>query len=166
MKIYTLLLLVFLAIIAAFAALNWSAFMTPTLLSLGVADVQAPLGVIMLGLLTIFTSLFLAFVVFLQTSVLIESRRHARELQANRTLADQSEASRITELRGFLEMELARQATLAEESRMSVLARMDQLDHDLRAAFEQSENTLSAYIGELDDRLERAASGQSIHPTT
>lgn len=155
MKVRTLLLLLTLVAIVAFTALNWSAFMTPTTLSLGVADVQAPLGLVMLGMVAFLAALFLVFVVYLQTSVLLEARRHARELQANRELAGQAEASRFTELRGFFEAELKRQAGLDAESRAVVLARLDQLDRDLRSAVEQSGNTLAAYIGELEDRLER-----------
>ena len=155
MKARTLLLLLAVVAIAAFTALNWNAIMAPATLSLGVADVQAPLGLVMLGLVAFLAALFLVFVVYLQTSVLLEARRHARELQANRELADQAEASRFTELRGFLEMELKRQAGLDAESKAVVLARLDQLDRDLRSAVEQSGNTLAAYIGELEDRLER-----------
>jgi hypothetical protein len=33
---------------------------------------------------------------------------------------------------------------------------LDRLDRELRAAVEQSGNTLAAYLGEIDDRLERA----------
>lgn len=40
MKNRTLLLLLVLVAIAAFAALNWGAFMATTTLSLGVADIQ------------------------------------------------------------------------------------------------------------------------------
>jgi hypothetical protein len=155
MKVRTLLLLLTLVAIAVFTALNWSAFMTPTTLSLGVANVQAPLGLVMLGLVAFLAALFLVFVVYLQTSVLLEARRYARELQASRELAGQAEASRFTELRGFLEAELKRQAGLDAESRAIVLARLDQLDRDFRSAVEQSGNTLAAYIGELEDRLER-----------
>ena len=155
MKVRTLLLLLTLVAIAVFTALNWSAFMTPTTLSLGVANVQAPLGLVMLGLVAFLAALFLVFVVYLQTSVLLEARRYARELQASRELAGQAEASRFTELRGFLEAELKREAGLNAESRVVVLARLDQLDRDLRSAVEQSGNTLAAYIGELEDRLER-----------
>lgn len=164
MKLSTLLLLVILGLIGIFAALNWSTFLAPTTLSLGFAVIQAPLGLVMLGLLALLTGLFLAFVVYLQTSVLLETRRHARELQANRTLADQAEASRFTELRGYMETELKRQADQNEASRIALLARMDQMDMDLRAAVEQSGNTLSAYIGELEDRLERESPALLARP--
>jgi hypothetical protein len=120
----------------------------------------------MLGMLAFLTALFLVFMVYLQTSVLLEARRHAKELQANRDLTDQAEASRFTELRGFLETELKRQASLDAESMAALLARMDQLDRDFRSAIEQSGNTLSAYIGELEDRLDKEASGRTTQPTT
>jgi hypothetical protein len=155
MKIRTLFLLIVVIAITAFAALNWSAFMTPTTLSLGVAVVQAPLGLVMLGVLVFLTALFLVFVIYMQTSVLIETRRHARELQSHRELADQAEASRFTELRGFLDVELKRQADLDADSRAAILARLDQLERDLRSSVEESGNTLSAYFGELEDRLEK-----------
>jgi hypothetical protein len=166
MKVRTLFLLIVLVAISVFAALNWNAFIMPTTLSLGVAVVEAPLGLVMLGILAFLTALFLVFVVYLQTSVLLEARRHARELQANRELADQAETSRFTELKGFLEVELKRQAELAAELRTVVLARVDQLDRDLRSVVEQSSNTLSAYIGELEDRFEKGAQTSTPPPTT
>lgn len=153
-----LLLLVFLAA-ALFAAVNWNAFTTPTTLSLVVSSVQAPLGLIMLGLTALLTLLFLAFVVFTQTSMLVESRRQSRELRAQRELADQAEASRFTELRGFVEAELQKLAKMSTESHSSVLARVDKLEQALRAAVELSGNILGAHIGELNDRLERTAGG-------
>jgi hypothetical protein len=155
MKTRTLFLILILLTTAGFSALNWSAFTAPTRLSLGVADVQAPLGLLMLGLLIFVSAVFLVFLVYLQTTVLLDARQHARELQSNRKLADQAEASRFTELRGFLDAELKRQLVQDAESRAAVLARLDQLDRDLRTAVEQSGNSLAASIGELEDRLER-----------
>ncbi len=155
MKIRTLFLLIVMGAITAFAVLNWSAFMAPTTLSLGVANIQAPLGLLLLGMLVFLVAVFLVFVVYLQTSVLIDTRRNARELQASQELAEKAEASRFTELRGFLEVELKKQADREGESKAAVLARLEQLDRDLHSRVEQLENVISAYIGELDDRLEK-----------
>lgn len=155
MRTGMLFLVLVVVAIGAFTVLNWSVITTRTTLSLGIANVQAPLGLIMLGLLAFLTALFIVFVIYLQTSVLLEARRHARELQSHRELADQAEASRFTELRGFLEAEWKKQTDLDAESRAAILARMDQLDHDLRSVVEESGNTLSAYFGELEDRLEK-----------
>ncbi|MBS1140604.1 MAG: Signal transduction histidine kinase [Proteobacteria bacterium] len=155
MKLHSLILLLVLVAIAAFAALNWGVFLAPTELSLGYTTVNMPLGLIMLGLLAVVTTLFLAFVVYLQGSVLFEARRHSRELHANRELADQAEASRFTELRVFLEAELNKQSAQNGDSRDVLLARIDRLEHEFRSFMEQSGNTLAAYIGELEDRIEK-----------
>lgn len=160
MKLQSLLLLIVLAAIAAFSALNWGVFITPTALSLGITEIQMPLGLVMLGLLIFLTALFLVFVVHLQGTALMENRRISRELKANKELADQAEASRFTELRTFLDAELTKQNNLQAESRTTVISRIDQLERDLRAVTENSGNTLAAYIGELEDRLEKTgASG-------
>jgi uncharacterized integral membrane protein len=155
MKLPTLLLLLILAAFSAFASLNWRVFVTPTELSLGFTSVQMPLGMIMLGLLVFVTALFLIFVVYLQTSTMLEIRRHSRELKASRDLADKAEASRFTELRNAFEAEMGKQANLGAESRSAVLARVDLLATELRAAIDESGNTLAAYIGELEDRLDQ-----------
>jgi hypothetical protein len=157
MKLRTILLLLVLGAIATFSALNWGAFNTPTTLSLGVTEVQAPLGVIMLGVVAFLAAFFLVFVVYVQASALFDSRRHAQELQANRELADKAEASRFTELRSFLEVELQKLASgnAGAPVDAAIVARLDRLERELLAAIEQSGNGLAACIGELEDRLER-----------
>ena len=148
MKTSSTLLLLMLAAVAAFTVFNWNTFMTPADLSLGFTHFQAPLGMVMLSLTAILAVLGMSFVIYLQTSVLFEARRHAHELKTNRDLADRAEASRFTELRDFLATELARQNAQMAESSAAVMARVEQI-----------ENTLLASLGELEDRLERA--GQS-----
>ncbi|MEO6146176.1 MAG: LapA family protein [Sulfuriferula sp.] len=165
MKIRTLLFLVVLGLIAVFSALNWSAFMAPTILSLGFSTVQAPLGLIMLGVLILLTAFFLVFVVYLQTSVLLDTRRQAREMQANRDLMEKAETSRFTELRTFMENEMKRQTEQNAASKAAVLARLDQLDRDVLSAIEQSGNSVSAHVGQLEDRLERGEHSLMPRPT-
>ena len=155
MYLRTLLLLLVLAAIAVFAAVNWEAVTTPTSLSLVFTTVQAPLGLVMLGLAAILTVLFLVFLVYLQTSAIVEARRYARELRAQRELAEQAETSRFTDLRGFLEAELPKLADQTANLRADVQTGLDRLNQDLRSTIEQSGNTLAAYIGEFEDRLQR-----------
>ena len=69
--------------------------MKPTHLSLIVADVQAPLGLVMLGLLAGVSCMFVLMIAYIQGTVLVETRRHAKELAAQRELADKAEASRF-----------------------------------------------------------------------
>ena len=156
MKAGTLLLFLVLAATAAFVTLNWEAVVAPADVSIGIAVVKMPLGLELVGLLVLITALFLVFVVYLQTSVLLETRRQAREIKASRELADQAEASRFTELRSFLEAEFARRGSHKGESQDAVLERVGQLDRDLRVVIEQSANSLAACVGELEDRLDKA----------
>ena len=144
MKAPTVLLLVVLAGIVLFAAVNWGVITAPTTVSLFVTDVQAPLGLIMLGLTVLVTVLFLIFLAYLQTSVLLEARRHSRELRAQRELADQAEASRFTDLRGFLETELRKLGGQVTESKAGVTGRLDQAEQNLRSIIEHSGNSRAA----------------------
>jgi uncharacterized integral membrane protein len=161
MYLRTLLILIVIGAVAIFAAINWKAFMAPTTLSVVFATVEAPLGLILLAVVGLLTLLFLLYVVYLQSSVLMENRRNARELQAQRELAEQAEASRISQLRSFLESELRRLGEKTEESKVVVLAKLEALERELRSVVEQSGNTLAAYIGEIEDRLERTAGERS-----
>lgn len=155
MKLSTLFLVIILAVIGAFAALNWNVFIMPTELSLGFTKVQVPLGLAMLGLLIFLTVLFLGFVVYLSTSALFETRRQSHALQVSRELADQAEASRFNELRNFLEAELLKLTSLDAASQSKVITKLEQLEGGLRTTIEHSGNTLAAYMGELEDRFEK-----------
>lgn len=125
--------------VAGFALLNWGAFTAPTAISLGVATVQAPLGLLMLGLVALLCVLFAVWVIALQGTALLDARRQTKALQAQRELADSAEASRLAELRAEL------------------LTRLDRLQDESRLALEQHANSLAAQIGELEDRLARSA---------
>ncbi len=153
MRILGLLLLLVITLIGAFATLNWEAFSSTVPLSLGVTTLQAPLGLIMLGVLIFVVAYCLVYVLYLQTNVLFDTRRNAKELQTSRELADKAEASRITELRNFMDAEMKRAATQDAAAQQALLARLDALENVLRTSVEQSGNSLSAYIGELEDRL-------------
>lgn len=157
MYLRTVLILVVLGLLGIFTIFNWSAFLSPTTLTVGIATVEAPLGLILLGVVGLVTALFLVYVVFLQSSVLMDGRRQARELQAQREIADRAEASRFEQLRATLDGELKQLESQAQETKAALLARLDEVERELRAALEQSSNTLAAYIGEIEDRLDRAA---------
>jgi ABC-type multidrug transport system fused ATPase/permease subunit len=154
MYLRTVMILAVLGLIAVFSALNWSAFIAPTVLSLGFTSVEAPLGLILLALVALLTLLFLVYITYLQSTVLLESRRHARELQTQRDLAEQAETSRFNQLRTTLETELAKLSGDMEQSKSLLLTRLDQIERDLRGALEQTGNSLAAYIGELEDRFD------------
>jgi hypothetical protein len=154
MRVRVLPVLLVLLLAGVFAMFNWPAFSTPTTLSLIVTDVVAPLGVVMLGFLALLAVMYIASVVYLQGSSLLESRRLGRDLQAQRELADKAEASRFTELREFMNAELARVSQANDQLRASLFSRLDEMERRQRAVMEQNANSLSAYIGEMEDRLE------------
>ena len=133
MGILGTVILVALALLALFAAMNWAALSAPTALSFFGVGVEGPLGLILLGTALAFGLLFLAYAAMQRTAMLMESRRHAQELKAQRDLAERAEASRLSELRQQLERDFAA----------------------LRATIEESTNSLAASIGQLDEKLER-----------
>lgn len=156
MYLRALLTIVLLSLIGLFAALNWSVFATETTLSLGFTTVQAPFGFVLLALALI----FLLYVVYLQSSALLDSRRQARELQAQREIAQNAEASRYYQLKVAVEEALRERNNQSAELHNALFARLEKLERDLQTALEQSSNSLAAYIGEIEDRLERAAGGK------
>ena len=149
------ILLVVVLLIAALAALNWGLLATPMLTSVGFMHVTVPFGLIMLGLTILLGVLFLIYVFFLQSSMLLESRRHHKEMQVQRDLADKAEASRFTELHTFLEQQEQVRMARASELHAAQLARVEQLEAAIKLRGDQSENTIAAHIGQLEDRLER-----------
>jgi hypothetical protein len=151
------LVLVVSLLIAALATLNWGILAQPMVMSVGLMQVTAPFGLIMLGLTALLAVLFLAYVLYLQSTVLMDSRRHTKEMQAQRELADKAEASRFTELRTFLENQELSRASQSNQRQAALLARVEQLEAALRQRVDQLDNTTAAHVGQLEDRLERRA---------
>ena len=154
MYLRTLLIVLALGALALFTAVNWSAFTTPTTLSVIFASVEAPLGLILLGIVVLLAALFLIYVVYLQSSVLLETRRHTRELHSQRELAEHAEISRIQDLRSFIETQLKTFGEQSERSRAETSTKLDRLESQLRQSIEQCHNSLAASLAEIDDRLE------------
>ncbi len=153
MHLRSIVLLLTVLAIAALAALNWPSLATPTLVSLGVVTFDAPLGLLMLALTTLLGVVCIVYVLSLQGSVLVETRRHTKEMLVQRELADKAEASRFTELRTYFEAQ-------HQQSHAALMARMDNLQAHLAARAEQSDNTMAAYVGQLEHQL----LGRSSYP--
>lgn len=156
MSLRSFLFVIVFGALAAFVAVNWTELARPATLSLLFAEVQAPAGLVMLGFVAAVAAAFLIHVVYLLMSGLLETRRHGKELQTQRQLADQAEASRFTELRGFLEAEFARVATRESERDAALRARLDEAERRLQTSIEQQGDSLAAAVGDLADRVERA----------
>ncbi len=96
---------VLLIFMGAFIVLNWSVLMTTATLDFVVAQVQAPVGVVMLGACAVLVALF--FVAYLQNQIssLLETRRLLKEIQRVQELADKAEASRLENLQQLMATE-------------------------------------------------------------
>ena len=71
-------------------------------------------------------------VAYIQGTVLVETRRHAKELAAQRELADKAEASRFTDLRAHLDQEMQRLNETLEKVSQETLSRVDRAEMGLR----------------------------------
>jgi uncharacterized integral membrane protein len=157
MGLRTGVLLFIVVLIAALAALNWGLLATPMPMSLGFMQVSAPFGLVMLGLTALLGIFFVAYVVYLQTTVMLETRRHTKEMQVQRDLADRAEASRFTELRNFLQTQEHEHMAGNADRHAALMARLTQLENAIKLRSDQTDNTLAAHIGQLEDRFDRRA---------
>ncbi len=96
------------ALVGALVVLNWSVLMAPAELELLFARIQAPLGVVLLGLSGVLVALF--FVAYMQNQIgsLLEAKRLLKEVQRAHELADKAEASRVENLHRLITNEFRR----------------------------------------------------------
>ena len=163
LRAFTLILILAYVMFAAFASLNWSSIAAPGTLSLGFADVSAPLGMVMLTFTTAISGLFIVYIVLLQAGVILEARRLTKEVKAQRELADTAEASRFTELRSLLEIELRKIEAHGAASNREFGARIEQSERGLQDRLAETASSLTAHLGEIEDKLDRAlAQAQAV----
>lgn len=155
MRTRTIILIVGIVLLAAFAVLNVDEFTRSSLLSLGFTTIQLPLGLLMLVLLIVSLLIFLGTTLYIQSINMLETRQHVRELSGQRELANKAEASRFTELKIYMEAQ-AHAALQREAAHGTVLTeRLAQTQIVLLNRLEQSDNATAAYMGQLEDRLEQ-----------
>lgn len=153
MKSRTALLVLIIVVMGALAFFNLSYLAQSVPTSLGFTVVDAPLGLILMSLAALMAIVFIAYVIAMQGTWLLEARAHAKEMAAQRELADKAEASRLTELRAALEQ-------LHKEEVQRLLDRMDVLESHLNQRVLESDNSTAAYVGQLEQQL-RAATASS-----
>jgi len=146
------IILVAMFLIAVFTLANWSVLSAPATLSFIVFEVEGPLGVILLGAMLVLVALFVLYALTLRTNMLMESRRHNQELQAQRKLAETAEASRLSELRAQIEREFAQLRTAIG----AIDGQMDRHEQSLKQSLDEAANGLSALVAEMDDKIDRA----------
>ena len=136
MRARLIFIVVAILLLAAFSALNWSEFTRTAPLSFGVITAQAPLGLILLVVLGLTLAVFLVSSATQEARYLMEHRRHAKALEAQRVLADTAEASRFTDLRQYLDTHLR------ENRQREAIA-----DTEFEKAMVQSQRELRARTG-------------------
>ena len=154
MRARLIVLLAAILLVAGFAALNWSEFLRSTPLSFGIFVMSAPLGLILLGLLTLALVAFLVTSAHMQTVNLLESRQQAKSLQAQRDLADKAEASRFTDLRQHFDAQMReihqRDGMAGAELEKAVA----QGQRELRTQLELMNKALATRLADIEGRLE------------
>lgn len=144
MKILGWLILAGLVLLGLFGLLNWVALSTPTDLSFLGAQLNAPLGLILLGFTLVLLALFTAYILAIRTTMLLDTRRYTQELRAQSQLAEQAEASRLTALRSQLDSEFAK-----------LHAAIQTTESALQKQIEEATRGLEACVGEVEDKLDR-----------
>lgn len=155
MKVLNFIILIVCVGLIIFAVSNWQAIITPIPLSLVFMETNAPLGLILLATTGLLALLFLGFVVYMQSSTLMLRKRLNKELEAQRKLADEAEASRIAELKSYLQAELQQLSNQSADIHQKTADRIAALEATVKDTVVETGSTLTAYIGELEDRLEK-----------
>ena len=158
MRTKIILLTIGIVLLAIFAVLNVDEITRTSTLNLGFTSMQLPLGLVMLMLLMVSLLVFLVTTLVMHSSNLLENRKHAKLLTAQRELADKAEASRFTELRLYLESQSMVSVQQKRDTLAAIEARLVQTEKLLLNRLEQSDNTNAAYWGQHDDALARSRS--------
>ena len=155
MRTKILLLVIGIVLIAGFGALNVDEFTRTSTLNLGFTSMQLPLGLVMTVLVIAILLIFLMTTLYMHSTNLIETRKYAKQLNAQRELADKAEASRFTELRRYMESQAVLATNQGNDTVAAIDRRMMQTEKLLLQRLEQTDNTNAAYWGQHDDALVR-----------
>ena len=153
-------------LVAGFAGLNWSEFLRSTPLSFGLFIMSAPLGLILLGVLTVTLVAFLISSIHMQTVNLLDTRQHSKALQAQRDLADKAEASRFTDLRQHMDAqmrEIHQRETIAATELEKAVA---QGQRELRTQLELMNRTLATRLAEIETRIDARVEQRARTPVS
>lgn len=158
MKSRIALLVLIIVLIGVLGFFNFPYLAQTVPMSLGITTIDAPLGLILLALTALMAVVFVAYVIAMQGAWLLEARAHAKEMAAQRELADKAEASRFTELRIAIE-------NLHREEERKLLERLDMLESHLQARAQESDNSTAAYVGQLEQQLRARSHAASAVPS-
>jgi uncharacterized integral membrane protein len=150
MRVRSIALIVAGVLAAIFLILNWSVFAQPASFYFVVGTISLPIGVVMLGLVALVTLAYAISLGLWQARLLMDYRRQSKELQTQRSLADDAESSRFTALTALVREEMAKQD-----------ARLEAAFTALRNEMRDTEHSIAATLGEMDDR-QRRLNGETV----
>jgi uncharacterized integral membrane protein len=142
MRLRNVMMIAIAVFLLTFLIINAHVLSTPLALSFLVGTATLPVGALVLGLLITVSLACAAYIGLWQTSMLRDYRSQAKELERERQLAADAEASRLRELSVLVEGQVPR----LEQIMGSSFA-------ELRGELHNVENSLTAVIAELDDRI-------------
>lgn len=163
-----ILMLLGLLLLAGFVVFNFEEFMRPSMLSFGGTVAEAPLGLLMLGVVVLMLVALVASNAWSRRRTVMERGHHYKTLEETRTLADNAEASRFTDLRNHIDARLRElrerdEITATEFHRAGI-----ESQRELRNQLEQMNRAMMARLAEietrLDARLDRVAPPMHLSP--
>ena len=131
MNLRTVALLIAFALIGIFITLNWALISQNMPLNFGLAQLDAPLGLVLVGMIITLSALFFLYIVYMQANMLLDNRRRDKEMGEQRALADSAEASRFTDLRHYLQEEINKLDRAREDQKLQIMARLDRMETGL-----------------------------------
>lgn len=153
MHLRTVFLLLLFILCSIFLIVNWEGVMANVTVNLLWTEIQAPLGLILLlgpGLL-ILICLVYGFVQ--QAGLSMELRRVNKQLQQARDLAQKAELSRFTELKSEMQKQITELQNQSAFRHSSLMAAINGVQAAVDESGQETVNSLSASVGEVEDRL-------------
>ena len=132
--------------IVAFLALNWGLISSPARVRFVLATADTSIGVLVLALCLPPLVAVIVYFGIRQSALLQENRQQAKDLQAQRALADSAEGSRIAEL-----------STLFRSEMTGLDQRLQAATESLRSELRDTERSIAATLAEMDDRMRSTA---------
>ena len=165
MHLRTVFLLLLFVLCSVFLVVNWEGVMANVNVNLLYTEIQAPLGLILLlgpGLV-ILICLVYGFVQ--QAALSMELRRVNKQLQQARDLAQKAEQSRFVELKNEMQKQILELQNQSASCHSSLMAAVNGLQSAVDESAQETVNSLSASVGEVEDRLSQLvemAAGKDI----
>src|SRR5690348_2265844 len=126
MTAFAWILLAALLLLTIFAVANWTLLTASASLNFLVFQIEGPLGLILFVALLAFAALFAIYALSLRAGALLETRRQLKELEAQRQVAENAEASRLAALTDQVGREFASVRSEIAQTRADTKQRVEE----------------------------------------